>query len=96
MSAGRPVLPIDEAIARRWKNTRLAASTSFKPEEVAFLDQVLAKLRGGQDVRGYARRPELAAIARKVESMKKALDRQRERRAAKAVLDAAEATERET
>lgn len=75
-------LSFDEALLRPLKSMRLAASTSFSEKEIAALEELIAKLLRGADLRTVARSAEVASIARKVISMKATLRRQRERRAA--------------
>ena len=82
--SGRPPLALADAIARPWKSVRLAASTSFTADEVSALRSLLAKLRSGGDVRILARSKAIANVARKTETMAATLERQRERRFAKA------------
>lgn len=77
-------LPLNEILTRDLADIRLAASTSFTAEEIAALDALLAALRRNADVRVLSRSPQLQSVARKVVTMKAALVRQRERRAAKA------------
>lgn len=76
-------LPLSEAVERPFKSVRLAASTSFSAAEVEVLDKLLACLRRGGDARILARSPELGLIARKVETMKQTIERQRVRREVK-------------
>jgi phosphatidylserine/phosphatidylglycerophosphate/cardiolipin synthase-like enzyme len=66
--------------ARRCDRLRLAASSSFSAAEIALLDQLLAALRRGADVRLLVRTPEARAIMRKVEAMKLTLVRQHVKR----------------
>lgn len=66
---------------RRERVVRVAASMSFTPAEVAALDALTKTLLRGGDARQHARSPELRSVMRKVEVMKAALDRQREKRA---------------
>lgn len=82
--SGRPPLSLAEATSRPWKSVRLAASTSFTAEEISALGALLAKLRGGADARIIARSPAIANVARKIQVMAATVDRQRERRTAKA------------
>lgn len=79
--------PASLAVARekRLKNLRLGASTSFSEREIAVLDELLTKMRRQADVRGLARAPELASVARKVATMQATVERQHERRAAKSL-----------
>lgn len=77
-------LPLEEAILRPLKSVRLAASTSFTADEVLLLDTMFSAMRRGSDVRTLYRSPVLSGIERKVLTMKATIERQRERRAAKA------------
>ncbi len=82
--SGRPTLPIEEAIKRLPKNIAISASHSFNAEEVAALSELLVGLLAGRDVRKMAQSKALTSVARKVPTMKAAIVRQKERRAAKA------------
>jgi hypothetical protein len=67
--------------ARRCDLVRISASASFTRTEVELLEQLVGALLRGGDARGLVRRPETAAIARKVRAMRAAIDRQKARRA---------------
>lgn len=82
MSSDR-ILPLTEAAERPLKSVRLAASTSFGVAEIEVLDALLACLRRGGDPKIIARSPELVNIARKVQTMKETIERQRVRREVK-------------
>jgi len=55
-----------------------SASTSFREREIDWLDQVLAALRRGASASVLMRSPEATSVARKVQSMQRSLERNRE------------------
>lgn len=66
---------------RRCDAMRVVAGMSFSAEEVAALDELLAAMRRGADVRLMGRSPIVAALARKVASAKTAIATTKARRA---------------
>jgi hypothetical protein len=81
-------MDLEEALSRSRANLRLAASTSFTEPEVLALDELFRALRRGSDVRQMLRAPAMSGVQRKVQTMLGTLDRQRERRNAKDLLEA--------
>lgn len=53
------------------------ASQSFKPEEVEWMDQLLMAVARGADTRVLARSPHLGKWLKKLETMKKRIEKMR-------------------
>lgn len=83
-NTGKKPMPDEEVIKRGWKNLRVSASASFSESDVSALAQVLTALQSGADVRLMAKAPALVSVAKKIPTMKKAIERQKLRRAMKA------------
>jgi len=66
----------------RLKNVHLSASTSFSDEEIGALDSILTTLLRGGDARKIASGSAVQRLARKMPTMKAAIERQKARRAA--------------
>jgi hypothetical protein len=65
---------------RRCDHVRLAASTSFSADEVSAIDMLIRTLLRGGSIKHLSAHPAVHALARKVESMKRSIARQKKRR----------------
>lgn len=77
---GNKPMPMDEAVTKDLADIRIAASTSFGPDEVMMLKELFAKLLNGGDVKTLVRSKSFANVHRKVFAMERTVARMRERR----------------